>query len=138
MLQIFHNAVRKSPPLEEVKLTNLDLKAIPAPIASLHRLKRLDLSGNKLAGEFCPGPWLDSLEELCLSWNGFARLPSALLLCKGKLQKLDMSACNKICESGELDDQTRSVYQHLVAAGTEVLLGQRVHNILKAKLQGGH
>ena len=134
MLQIFHNAVSKSPPVEEVKLSGLELKAIPAPIASLHRLKRLDLSVNRLAGELCPGPWLDSVEELCLSRNGFAQLPSALLLCKGKLRKLDMSACNKMCESGELDDQTWSVYQQLVAAGTEVLLGQRVHDIVEASL----
>ena len=88
VLQAFQRAVSKSPPLEEVKLTNLDLKAIPAPITRLPGLKRVDLSGNKLAGELCPGPWLDSLEELCLSCNDFAQLPSALLQCKGKLRKL--------------------------------------------------
>ena len=135
MLQTFHNAVSKSPPLEEVKLSGLELKAIPAPIAGLHRLKRLDLSRNWLAGELCPGSWLDSLEELCLSWNRFAQLPSALLLCKGKLRKLDMSGYNNMCESGgQLDDQTRTVYQQLVAVGTGVLLEQRVHDIIEASL----
>ena len=53
--QIFQHALSKSPPLEEVKLTHLDLTAIPAPIARLSSLKRVDLSGNKLTGELCGG-----------------------------------------------------------------------------------
>ena len=113
----------KSPPLEEIKLINLDLKAIPAPIPFLPALKRVDLSWNKLAGEVCPGPWLDSLEELCLGCNDFAQLPSALLQCKGQLRKLNMSG-NEVCFGEELSDQTEDLYQELVAAGTEVLLGQ--------------
>ena len=109
----------KNPPLEEVRLIRTDLTNIPAPIACLPGLKRVDLSNNQLAGELYKGPWLDSLEELCLMHNEFAQLPTALLQCKGKLQKLNMSD-NRICE---LDEQSRSIYQELVAAGTEVLLG---------------
>ena len=123
----------KSPPLEEVKLISLDLKVVPAPIARLPRLKGVDLSGNKLAGELCEGPWLDSLEELCLSRNDFVHLPSALLLCKGKLRRLNMSS-NRMCLGEELSDQTKGLYQELVAAGTEVLLGKRAHDILEASL----
>ena len=111
----------KSPPLEEVKLRHLSLKAIPAPIACLPGLKRVDLSRNKLAGELCEGPWLDSLEELCLSRNDFAKLPSALLQCKGRLRKLIMFG-NRIGEGEELKDQSKGIYHELVAAGTEVLL----------------
>ena len=83
----------KSRSLEEVKLTNLDLKAIPAPIARLPGLKRVDLSCNKLAGELCDWPWLDSLEDLCLMHNLFAQLPSALLQCKGRLRKWNVIGC---------------------------------------------
>ena len=45
-----------------------------------------------------------------------------------------MSDGNRLCESGEVDDQTRNVYQQLVTSGTEVLLGQRVRDILEASL----
>ena len=115
--------------LEEIRLTNLDLTAIPAPIARLHGLKRVDLSCNKLAGELCKGPWLDSLEELCLMGNLFTQLPSALLQCKGRLRKLDISDCKLNKWLGEeLSDQTKDLYQELVAARTEVLLGERAHS----------
>ena len=87
----------------------------------------MDLSGNNLAGELREGPWLDSLEELCLCWNDFAQLPLAMLLCKGKLRKLSMSG-NNVCFR-ELSDQTKDVYQELVAAGTKVFVGPRAHDI---------
>ena len=132
VLQIFQNAVSKSPSPEEVKLF-LDLKAIPAPIAGLPGLKRVDLTHNKLAGELCEGPWLDSLEELCLSWNDFAQLPSALLQCKGRLRKLKMLG-NSMGEGEKLSDQTKDLYQELVAAGTKILLDERAHSVLEASL----
>ena len=102
----------------------------------------MNLWQNKLAWELCEGPWLDSLEELSLSCNSFAQLPSALLLCKGKLRKLNIS-CNRI--SGEdLSDQAKELYQELVAAGTEVRVGSQMcpglgasksaHEILEASL----
>ena len=117
-----------NPPLEEVKLIRTDLQGIPAPIAHLPGLKRVDLSDNQLAGELYKWPWLDNLEELCLMHNDFAQLPTGLLQCKGKLQKLNMLN-NRIGETGEVDEQTRSIYQELVAAGTEVLLDNRsAHN----------
>ena len=120
----------KSPPLEEVKLTCLDLKAFPAPIARLPGLKRVDLEANRLAGELPEGPWLDSLEELCLSWNDFAQLPSALLRCKGKLQKLDMYG-ERMCVEEEPSDQTNNLYLELVAAGTKVVLGHPANNTFR-------
>ena len=68
----------------EVKLIRINLRGIHAPIARMPGLKLVDRTDNRLAGELCEGPWLDSLEELCLIVNHFSQLPTALLQCKGK------------------------------------------------------
>ena len=128
-MQIFQDVLSKSPPLEEVTLTYLDLWTIPAPIACLPGLKRVDLSRNKLTGKLCEGPWLDSLEELDLECNCFEQLPSALLRCKGRLRKSMLA--NMMGEGGGRSDQTKDIHQELVAAGTEVLLDKRARDRLR-------
>ena len=39
---------------------------------------------------------------------------------------------NRMCEREELSDQTKDLYQELVAGGAEVWLGVRAHDILEA------
>ncbi len=64
--------------LERLKITQHDLKRVPAPVFELHRLTALDLVDNCLEELPKAISTLVNLVSLNLSQNAFTRLPEAL------------------------------------------------------------
>ncbi|MFO0957912.1 MAG: leucine-rich repeat domain-containing protein [Isosphaeraceae bacterium] len=74
--------------VEELGLRGCGLEELPASLATLPRLRKLDLSGNRLAG--LPREWAGSLRELDLSGNSLHDLP-ACVVAMPALEWLDAS-----------------------------------------------
>ncbi|KFM27068.1 Ras-related protein RAB1BV [Auxenochlorella protothecoides] len=81
--------------LEFLELRACGLEAVPAPVAALPALRRLDLGINRLAG-LAPGPYLAGLEWLCLRQNPRLRALPAELAAAPHLAHLDLGECEAL------------------------------------------
>ncbi|PSC72825.1 Alpha-L-arabinofuranosidase 1 isoform B [Micractinium conductrix] len=79
------------PQLQELCLAAEGLQELPAGVSGLHRLRVLDLTGNRLTA-LPPGPHLRRLRSLSLASNRFEQLPPALAEATA-LEELDLTDC---------------------------------------------
>ena len=89
--------------LERLELRACGLRALPAPVAALPALKRLDLGINRLE-DLPEGPYLANLVWLGLRQNPLRRVPPALAGA-ARLEALDLGECDALELAPERDLQ---------------------------------